>query len=1247
MKQNKLLKALLVVCSLATLSCAATGCDLFAPIPDAPQNSESTGPVEKDVYEFEGLKDVHLSATATSYDFTAGVKAYKNLEETTFNVDSSAVVFGTAGQYTVKYTVDDHEETINVYVYGNPTFTETNATITYQDAQNAVSLKKAVSAKDYFGKDLTVTVVEGISANANGYIEYGTHSVKFSATDAVGNTAEYTCNVVVSDADKPALADISIDLVDIEEVTVYEGVQLSKILLNGDVLTSNDYSFANGYLTFSESFIMGKGLGEYTLLVVTSAGYDEVTLSITDAEDAKYSLNISDMLYGSTVSFKKAVLTSNQQNITFEYALKNKAGEAVAMTDNGDTFTFTPGLETFFTLTVSAKRGTESAGVKDYPFTVQDDVYMWMVNRNNDKDAMNFVLDDAGYDYGYTTEQSFNGLGALKAEALSGGLLQILLKNVANLPHQATVYFYVYNPTGIALQAYFFNNSGYWANMGLSVCSNMADISANAGWQKVSLTLSAGFDGTFGGMSTFEPTAAQAELRIVNPDSWKWEGEGKFGVYMSNIYVETAHGMNGVSYDESNHQSTGVATLPVGLATASSTDNRHTFKYEMKKGGAVVKSASEPFAFTPDAEGEYTYTITTYWRGEVVGTKDYTISVSGTFALSTAAYYQYDNNGYVTLPAASCAISGATVVYTVTNPAGETTELLSDMTYATNGVAGTYVYTAQAIVNGEVVESETKNILIHSANVLVANGVGSTDFEGNVLNMNVGTMHSYCAEESAPGEVGSLKLDNTNRGEKGNFNLWLADTEVIGKQVITFYIKHTGSQPLDVNVYGTFSGVAQFSINFWFNGTKYTTWDNFPIQGSNEWQKVEVLLTNTIGAPVSGADIRLNFMSPSYAWGEGESPVIYLSNIYYDLPSFVTEPEEPETPELPDNLLVANGCGEENFEGDIISMNNGTAHSYCAEESAPGETGSLKLDTTNHNYGELGNFSLWLSGTDIVGKSMLTFYIKHTGTKPLDVCVYSSNTGNYVNYWYNGVRYDTWDNFPIQGSNEWQKIEVLLTNPIGTPIGGAAIQMTINSQGYAWGEGEAPVIYMSNIYYDLPAEEPEVPELPANVLVANGCGEENFEGNKMNMGTGTTFTYCAEESAPGENGSLKVDNANQNYGELGNFNFQLGSEAVGKSMITFYIKHTGTKPLDINVYGTFNGAPAFSINFWFNGTKYTTWDNFPIVASDEWQKVEVLLTDVNGNPVSGDDIRLNISSQGYAWGEGEAPVIYISNIYYS
>lgn len=888
MRNKKLLQALLVVFSLTAISLSAAGCGLL-PSNSSESASESeqissSSVEEQPVYEFEGLNDVKLTTSATSYDYAAKVTAYKNFEEITFDVDDSAVEYGTPGEYSVTYKAEDYERTVKVYIYGSPTFTETGATITYKDVQTASALRKAVTAKDTFGVELTVSVVEGVQANELGYIEYGEHSVKFSATDSVGNTAEFVCNIIVSDADKPALTDIGIDLVDIQEVTQFDGIQINKIYLDGSELTSDDYSFMNGYLTFTESFLLNKELGDYTLLVITSNGYGEITLSITDNEDAKYSFLITDMNYQNELSFKKASLTSHQKNISFEYALETADGEAVTLSETEDGYTFRPGLDTSFKLTVTAKRGTEAAGVKVYPFTIQDDVYMWMVNRNNEKESVNFVLIDDAYEYGYSEEQSFNSLGSLKVSAYSGGCVQYLLYNVTNIAPNSTLNFYVYNPNGIALQAYVYNNSGYWANQNLAVCSNVADISAETGWQKVSLTLSAGFDGTLGGMSTFAENTSQAEIRIYNPDAWKWEDtETPFTLYTSNVYLETTHGMDGVSYDESQHQSTGVVTMPVELATASSTDGRHTFKYEISKGGTVLQSSNEEFTYTPTEEGEYTYTITSYWRGTQVGEKTYTITIGGMLALATNPYYQFDANGNVTLPAATCAIPGATLKYTVTNPAEEVVTLSSDLVYDTKKTHGTYIYKVEAIVENVTVAEASQTIQIHDGRVLIANGVGESGFKGSDMNMGTGTSFTFTTEEAAPGEIGCLKVDNTNQnyGELGNFNLQIGGCDLTGKTMLVFYIKHTSTNPIDLNMYGTFGGTAQFSINFWFDGTKYESWDNYPIQKSDEWQKVEVLLTNTAGTPVEGSDIRINFQSQGYNWVEGEQPVIYISNIYY------------------------------------------------------------------------------------------------------------------------------------------------------------------------------------------------------------------------------------------------------------------------------------------------------------------------------------------------------------------------------
>ena len=84
-----------------------------------------------------------------------------------------------------------------------------------------------------------------------------------------------------------------------------------------------------------------------------------------------------------------------------------------------------------------------------------------------------------------------------------------------------------------------------------------------------------------------------------------------------------------------------------------------------------------------------------------------------------------------------------------------------------------------------------------------------------------------------------------------------------------------------------------------------------------EWQKVEILLADTVGRPLEQtSDIRINITTQSYKWAENEAPVIYLSNIYYTLPS--AEPEvpveptpdpEPEQPQPEQPEESKGGCG--------------------------------------------------------------------------------------------------------------------------------------------------------------------------------------------------------------------------------------------------------------------------------------------------------------------------------------------------
>ncbi len=903
MKGKKIIKALLAVCSLATIAFAA-GCG--APVdsssgPDQsshsstpsestspPDGSSSSSPAEA-VYEFEGTKDVHIAASAETYDFTAGVTATKNLEAAEFTVDSSAVRFGTPGEYAVKYKLDDYEEEIKVYIYGDPVFVSAATTLSYLDAQTETGLKKAATAKDFFGNELSVKVEEGIAPNALGYIEYGKHTVKFSATDKVGNKKEYTLEVMVSDADKPDLADIEIDLVDIEKTTRYDGLQISKIIYDGAALTSDDYSFINGYLAFSEAFVLDKEVGDYQLLVVTNGGYDEVTLSVTDKENVKYAFSLSDMSYANILGFDGAELLSHQRNISFEYLLKDSNDAEVELTATDTGYTFVPGLETSFSLTLTAKRNGTAVGTEEYPFTVQDDVYMWMVNRKNDASKTNYYfLNDGEYEAEYDGAESPDGNGSLYVENVYGefkGVVQFYLNGVSNLAKGAKLNFYIYNPTGIKLGAYIYTNSGYW-NAGMTggtidgVLTDQAEISEQTGWQKVTLTLLPGFDGSLGGMSNpADDKASKAELRIFNPDNWKWEGEGSFGFNISNIYVETVHGTEGISYDETKHQNTGVATLPVTLASASSTDGRHWFEYEVKKGDIPVAMSEETMSFTPAEEGTYTYTITCYWRDEKVDIQTYTIEVGGALALAVNPYYQYDINGKVALPKASCAIAGAALKYTVTNSAGDATVLGEDMAYDTKKTNGSYTYKVEAFVGGTVVATAEKVLPIHDGRVMYGSGISA---DGMPLMYN--NTPEFTTEVAAPGELGSMKLDgNKNMLEKkelGNFNIRL-DERALGKSMVVFYIKHTSKVGLSVQ---GFASNTWIYTNFWFNGTRYQE-DSFVITGVEDgWQKVEMHLANPLGTPVEGADIRLNIITnpqEGYPWSEGDEPVIYISNIYY------------------------------------------------------------------------------------------------------------------------------------------------------------------------------------------------------------------------------------------------------------------------------------------------------------------------------------------------------------------------------
>lgn len=853
------------------------------------------GEDESSVYSFDGIKEIHISVSATSYDFAENVKGFKNLEETTFEVDSSAVKFKTAGKYEVKYTIDKFEQTADVYIYAEPVFASVSNTITYADAQSTNGLLKGLSVKDSFDNDLTPVVTEGITAGAGGYIEYGDHLVKYSASDKAGNTKTYSRTVTVSDSDKPVFEDINVDLSDIESPINFGSHRISKLYFDSEVIGAEEFVFINGYLSFKEAFILGEDLGAHALKIVTSGGYNNATLNITDEQPATFNLNVYDVDYANTVSFAKAEKFGHQKNITFSYEVTDSLGNAVAVTETDTHISFAPGLESVFEVKAHAWRnGTEDAGSKQATVKIHDNVYAWAVNSKNVYEDVKFSADMRtsyatdranGNDVGSTYIQNTASAGA--------GIVMINFRDADNVAAESAFEFFVYNPSGVALTADIYTTSTYWNTQpGLNTLSNAAVIPAEAGWHKVSLKLKNGFDGLLNSITGKNPGDADTQIRIYT-DGWVWDkAQVDFGIYVSNIYLKKEASAYNINYGTTGFINSGLMGREFQLPQASSDDLRIRFEYSLTKGGQPFDFDEDGFTFGAEESGDYIFTATAYLRDTVVDSKATSFGIeNATMKLAVAAYYTFDAENKVTLPAAM--VGGGNddkaVRYSVRLDEGEWTVLGENRVFTTS-VNGIYTYKAEVLdTDGTtVLDTATIPVKLHASNVLVGFGRDAAEVNQEKLGMNVNapaagflTSFTYTTDIAAPGEIGSMRISNElgRLTEKGNMPIQLGHIPVAGKTMITFWIYHTAPQNLSVRMYGG-SG---FFNNFWYNGQNYSgTGDltTFPIAPSASWQKIEFV----VGAgPISGSDIRLNFMTSNYGqdWPADAPAEIYISNIYY------------------------------------------------------------------------------------------------------------------------------------------------------------------------------------------------------------------------------------------------------------------------------------------------------------------------------------------------------------------------------
>lgn len=182
------------------------------------------------------------------------------------------------------------------------TITVNTSELTYPEARN--NPMKGLQVINGSGENLKVVLTTDL-ADETGKIAYGKKTLQYEAIDGEGKKIVFTRDITVTQDNRPTFEKQSCDLFEI--VADYDqreffGIdlgytELEAIVYNGTALTEEDYTIqlVNESVAMSPkaAFINGEflgqlGAGTHTFEVVTSFGYNDYTLTITDNEKANF-----------------------------------------------------------------------------------------------------------------------------------------------------------------------------------------------------------------------------------------------------------------------------------------------------------------------------------------------------------------------------------------------------------------------------------------------------------------------------------------------------------------------------------------------------------------------------------------------------------------------------------------------------------------------------------------------------------------------------------------------------------------------------------------------------------------------------------------------------------------------------------------------------------------------------------------------------------------------------------------------
>ena len=205
------------------------------------------------------LSEYTLKASESDFDFLNGVSATQDGKTVEVSVDDSAVEFGKSGEYKVIFSAGKEKAEAKVKIYGTPTYTAEDVTISYGGDP-----LEGIVCKDSFGTDLTVTHTD-FEKDASGRVLYKAHKIAYTATDVAGNKVEFSRNVTVTDTALTMIKDTKVDLIS-PKITWIVGANseiVSVKLLNGDevqAVDADNYTFSSnvGRFAFPNTWLLWK-----------------------------------------------------------------------------------------------------------------------------------------------------------------------------------------------------------------------------------------------------------------------------------------------------------------------------------------------------------------------------------------------------------------------------------------------------------------------------------------------------------------------------------------------------------------------------------------------------------------------------------------------------------------------------------------------------------------------------------------------------------------------------------------------------------------------------------------------------------------------------------------------------------------------------------------------------------------------------------------------------------------------------